>query len=188
MNPTPPFVDVRQVRRNAARAARNYADYEAAAVLPREIAGRMLERLDYVKIEPQRVLDLGCGPGATLAALGERYPRAQVIGADFSEPMLRASLAPRSRLRWLMPFLRGAKSALVAADAAALPFAAGSQGLVWSNLLLHWLADPQPALREMHRVLEVDGLLMFSTLGPDSLKELRACFPDGGGAQGHRVS
>ena len=179
MNPTPPFVDVRQVRRNAARAARNYADYEAAAVLPREIAGRMLERLDYVKIEPQRVLDLGCGPGATLAALGERYPRAQVIGADFSEPMLRASLAPRSRLRWLMPFLRGAKSALVAADAAALPFAAGSQGLVWSNLLLHWLADPQPALREMHRVLEVDGLLMFSTLGPDSLKELRACFPDG---------
>ena len=102
-----------------------------------------------------------------------------MIGADFSEPMLRASLAPRSRLRWLMPFLRGAKSALVAADAAALPFAAGSQGLVWSNLLLHWLADPQPALREMHRVLEVDGLLMFSTLGPDSLKELRACFPDG---------
>ena len=127
----------------------------------------------------QRVLDLGCGPGATLAALGERYPRAQVIGADFSEPMLRASLAPRSRLRWLMPFLRGAKSALVAADAAALPFTTGSQGLVWSNLLLHWLADPQPALREMHRVLEVDGLLMFSTLGPDSLKELRACFPDG---------
>jgi len=62
LNPTPPFVDVRQVRRNAARAARNYADYEAAAVLPREIAGRMLERLDYVKIEPQRVLDLGCGP------------------------------------------------------------------------------------------------------------------------------
>ena len=176
MNPTPPFVDVRQVRRNFARAA---AGYEAAALLPREIGGRMLERLDYVKIAPQRVLDLGCGTGASLAALGERYPRAQLVGADFSEPMLRAGLAPRTRLRWLMPFLRGAKSALVAADAAALPFAAGSQGLVWSNLLLHWLADPQPALREMHRVLEVGGLLMFSTLGPETLKELRACFPGG---------
>ena len=79
----------------------------------------MLERLDYVKIAPQRVLDLGCGTGASLAALGERYPRAQFVGADFSEPMLRAGLAPRTRLRWLMPFLRGAKSALVAADAAA---------------------------------------------------------------------
>ena len=176
MNLTPPFVDVRQVRRNFARAA---AGYEAAALLPREIGGRMLERLDYVKIAPQRVLDLGCGTGASLAALGERYPRAQLVGADFSEPMLRAGLATRTRLRWLMPFLRGAKSALVAADAAALPFAAGSQGLVWSNLLLHWLADPQPALREMHRVLEVGGLLMFSTLGPDTLKELRACFPGG---------
>ena len=176
MKATPPFVDARQVRRNYARAA---AGYDAAALLAREIGSRMLERLDYVKITPHRVLDLGCGTGTTLAALGERYPQAQVLGADLSEPMLRAGLAPRTRLRWLMPFLRGPKSALVAADAAAQPFAGDSQGLVWSNLLLHWLADPQPALREIHRVLEVGGLLMFSTLGPDTLKELRACFPGG---------
>ena len=139
----------------------------------------MLERLDYMKIEPQRILDLGCGTGAMLPALAERYPKAQVIGADLSEPMLCAGRAPRTRLRWLMPFLRGAKSNLLAADAAALTLASGSQGMLWSNLLLHWLADPQPALREMHRVLEVGGLLMFSTLGPDTLKELRSCFADG---------
>ena len=170
------MVDVRQVRRNYARAA---AGYEAAAGLAREIGSRMLERLDYMKIEPQRILDLGCGTGAMLPALAERYPKAQVIGADLSEPMLCAGRAPRTRLRWLMPFLRGAKSNLLAADAAALPLASGSQGMLWSNLLLHWLADPQPALREMHRVLEVGGLLMFSTLGPDTLKELRSCFADG---------
>ena len=171
-----PSVDVRQVRRNFARAA---AGYEAAAVIQREIASRMLERLDYVKIEPPRVLDLGCGTGSTLAALGERYPRAQLLGADFSEPMLRAAQGPRSRLRWLMPFLRGPRSSLLAADAGALPIKSGTQGLLWSNLLLHWLGDPLPPLREMHRVLDVGGLLMFSTFGPDTLKELRASFGDG---------
>jgi malonyl-CoA O-methyltransferase len=62
---------------------------------------------------------------------------------------------------------------LVNADVRALPLKAGSVGLVWSNLMLHWLDDPLPALRELHRVLEVGGLLTFAMLGPDTLKELR---------------
>ena len=172
-----PFVDLRQVRRNFARAA---AGYDAVAVLQREIAARMLERLDYVKIQPGGVLDLGCGTGASLAALGERYPQARITGVDICEPMLRVGHRQRSRLRWLMPFLRGPKSAvLLAGDAQALPLQAASVGLVWSNLMLHWLPDPLAGLREMHRVLETGGLLMFSTFGPDTLKELRACFADG---------
>jgi malonyl-CoA O-methyltransferase len=169
------FVDSRQVRRNFARAA---SGYEAAALVPREIASRMLARLDYVKIEPACVLDVGCGTGASLTALSERYPKALTVGADFSPAMLLAGRAQRSPLRWLMPFLRGKKSALVAAEASQLPFASSSVGLLWSNLLLHWLDDPLTALREMHRVLDVGGLLMFSTFGPDTLKELRACFSD----------
>lgn len=140
----------------------------------------MLERLDYVKIDPGCVVDLGCGTGASLPALGERYSRAKVVGVDVSEAMLRVGNRQRSRLRWMMPFLRGPKSAsLLAADAGALPLKTGSAGLVWSNLMLHWLADPQAGFREMHRVLEVGGLLMFSTFGPDTLKELRASFADG---------
>jgi malonyl-CoA O-methyltransferase len=70
-------------------------------------------------------------------------------------------------------------STFVAADALQLPLKAASAGLVWSNLLLHWLDDPLPALAEAHRILEVGGLLMFSTLGPDTLKELRSAFADG---------
>ena len=171
-----PFVDPQQVRRNFARAA---AGYDAAAVLQREIASRMLDRLDYVKIQPACVLDVGCGTGASLAALGERYPRARIAGVDISEPMLRVGNRQRSRLRWLMPFLRGLKSAaLLAGDAQALPLKGRAAGLVWSNLMLHWLPDPQAGLREMYRVLEVGGLLMFSTFGPDTLQELRACFGD----------
>ena len=171
------FVDTRQVRRNFSRAA---AGYDDVAVLQREIGSRMLERLDYVKIAPQRVLDLGCGSGASLTALGERYRDAQVLGADFSEAMLGAARGQRSQLHWLLPFMRKRQAALLAADAQSLPFKAGTFDLLWSNLMLHWLDDPLPALREMQRTLGVGGLLMFSTLGPDTLKELRASFSDGG--------
>jgi malonyl-CoA O-methyltransferase len=113
------FVDRHQVRRNFARAA---GSYDGAAVLQREVGSRMLERLDYVRVEPQRVLDLGCGTGASLTALHERYPKAQLVGADLCEAMLQAGCGQRSRLRWMLPFLRGNKTPLVAADAATLPF------------------------------------------------------------------
>ncbi|MBK7423492.1 MAG: malonyl-ACP O-methyltransferase BioC [Propionivibrio sp.] len=179
MSAPAPFVDSRQVRRNFARAAAS--GYDAVAVLQREVGSRMLERLDYVKIDPGRVLDLGCGTGASLGALSERYAKSQVLGTDLSEAMLQAGRKENSRLRWLLPFLRASRrsSALVAADTLALPFTSGSVGLIWSNLMLHWLDDPVPAFREMHRVLNVGGLLMFSTFGPDTLKELRASFSDG---------
>ncbi|MFZ4537996.1 malonyl-ACP O-methyltransferase BioC [Propionivibrio sp.] len=176
MNAPAQFVDQRQVRRNFARAA---VGYDAVAVLQREVGSRMLERLDYMKIEPGLVLDLGCGTGASLTALSERYPKSQVLGTDVSEAMLQAGRAQHSRLRWLLPFLRGKRTSLLAADALALPFKPGTLGLIWSNLMLHWLDDPLPALREMQRTLDVGGLLMFSTFGPDTLKELRASFSDG---------
>lgn len=171
-----PSVDPRQVRRNFARAA---ATYDAVAVLQREVASRMLERLDYVKIAPERVLDLGCGTGGSLGALAERYPKAQVLGADLSAAMLGVARGQRSRLRWLLPFLRGRKASLLAADAHALPIRSATLGLLWSNLMLHWVDDARPVFREMQRTLEVGGLLMFSTFGPDTLKELRASFSDG---------
>lgn len=171
-----PLLDLRQVRRNFACAA---SGYDQVAVLQREIASRMLERLDYMKIEPDHVLDLGCGTGASLLALGERYPKSHVIGADFCEAMLQTARSKRSCLRWQLPFLRGKKFSLVSSDAQALPLRSNAVGLVWSNLMLHWLDDPVRAFREMHRVMDVGGLLMFSTFGPDTLKELRGSFSDG---------
>jgi malonyl-CoA O-methyltransferase len=127
----------------------------------------MLERLDYVKIAPRRVLDAGCGPLRDARRLARRYRGAQVVALDFAPAMLRAG-RPRFRLfDWNAP-------ALLAGDMAALPLAAGSVDLLWSNMALHWAADPLAVLREFHRVLAVDGLLMFSAMGPDTLSELRA--------------
>ncbi|HEX5802238.1 MAG TPA: methyltransferase domain-containing protein [Azospira sp.] len=170
------FVDTRQVRRNFARVA---ARYEHAAFLSREVDRRMLDRLDYVRIEPKRILDLGCGAGASLTALRERYRDAELLGADFCRPMLQAGRRQKTLLAKLMPFLKPQAAMLCAADAERLPLRAASVGLVWSNLLLYWLDEPRPAFREAHRTLETGGLFMFSTFGPDTLRELAAAFDDG---------
>ena len=148
--------------------------YDSAAVLAREVGARMAARLDLVKISPQRVADIGCATGDGIRELNRRYGTAGrsklAIAIDYALPMLKA-------VRQHTPFLQriaGRGPRLLNADVRALPLSANSLGLVWSNLMLHWLDDPLPALKELHRVLEVGGLLSFATLGPDTLKELRA--------------
>jgi malonyl-CoA O-methyltransferase len=168
MSRAPIPLDRAALRRRFAAVA---GKFDQASVLHREVALRMGERLDYVRLEPGYILDMGCGTGADLNFLGERYPKARRIACDFALPMLAKA---RERNAWFKRFLlSGSRPALLCADAEALPLASGSTSLVWSNLMLQWLADPLPALKEMQRVLEVGGLFMFSTLGPDTLKELR---------------
>ncbi len=139
----------------------------------------MQERLDYVKVEPKRILDLGCSRGGSFASLATRYPDAQLLGLDIAPAMLQVDHAARPGWQRWLGLGRQNEAQRLAGDAANLPLKSQSTAIVWSNLLLHWLDDPLPALAEAHRVLEVGGLLMFSTLGPDSLKELRAAFSDG---------
>jgi malonyl-CoA O-methyltransferase len=153
-------VDARIARLRFERAAGSYA---SASRIETEIGARMLERLDYMKLAPRRILDAGCGPPQR--ALGKRYPDADVVALDFSLAMLRVG---KKKL-----FERKPPKA-VGGDIARLPIAGGAIDLAWSNMALHWVAEPMAALRELHRVLRVDGLLMFSTLGPDTLAELRA--------------
>ena len=171
----PAFVDRRQVARSFARVAGAYGEGDFFA---REIDRRMQERLDYVRVDAKRVLDLGCSRGASLSGLAQRYPAAQQVALDLVPQML-SGISPQlpAWRRWTGLGANGALA--LAADAAQLPLLSRSTDLIWSNLLLHWLDDPLPALAEAHRVLEVGGLLMFSTLGPDTLKELRAVFGDG---------
>lgn len=123
----------------------------------------MLERLDYVKLVPRRVLDAGSGPPRS--ALARRYPHATVIALDFSFPMLQK--------RGLLARLARSKRVCVCGDLERVPLADATVDLVWSNMTLHYLSDPLVAFREFRRVLTDNGLLMFSTLGPDTLKELR---------------
>ena len=154
-----PELDTRLARRRFERAAGEYAQ---AARLEAEVGSRMLERLDYLKIDPLRILDAGSGPAREARALRSRYKAAELVALDFSPAMLSTG-----RSMWFE------KKKFVCADLARLPFAAGSVDFVWSNMALHW-TEPKAALEELARVLVPEGLLMFSTLGPDTLKELRA--------------
>lgn len=150
------------------------AAYDQAAVLARLVGTRMDERLDYMKISPQRMADIGCATGDGIRALQARYPKAQALAIDVSLPMLHGVRAHNSRFTRLLNRLFNRGPQLVNADARALPLADDTLDFVWSNLMLHWLDDPLPALREIHRVMATGGLVMFATLGPDSLAELRA--------------
>jgi malonyl-CoA O-methyltransferase len=137
----------------------------------------MLQRLDYVKLLPRRILDAGSGPSPQASRLARRYRGAQLVALDFSVAML-GEAQPAGILQRLAG--RGNRIA-VCADISRIPLAPRSVSMVWSNMALHWAADLPSAMREFHRVLEVDGLLMFSTLGPDTLRELRSAFAGSGG-------
>jgi malonyl-CoA O-methyltransferase len=148
-------------RRSFERAA---ASYDGAAALQREVAQRLLQRLDFMKIQPQRVLDLGCGTGQCIPGLMTHYRSAEMVALDIALPML---VRARSRGRWLR------RPRCVCADAARLPFRDACFDLVFSNLMLQWCIDLEMVFKELQRVLRPGGLLLFTTLGPDTLRELR---------------
>jgi len=153
-----------------------------ADFLRREIATRMHERLGFVKLNPQRVLDAGCGTGADLPVLQKSFAAAQILGLDASSAMLQAAQGSRgkSSLNQLIGKLLPAKSGidLLCGDLADLPLGPNSLDLVWSNLAMHWHPQPDRVFAEWRRVLRVNGLLMFSCFGPDTMQEVRHAFAE----------
>lgn len=154
-------IDRHRVRAAFDRAA---TTYDAVAVLQREVGQRIAERLDGIRLQPTHVLDLGCGTGTGTAALMRRYSKACTVALDLAPAMVAQA---RRQRPWFRRF-RG-----VCADAESLPFAAASFDLIHSNLLLQWLGEPDAVFGEVLRCLRPEGLWLFSTLGPDTLTELR---------------
>lgn len=161
---------------------------EGSDFLRREVAVRMREKLELVKILPSRLLDAGCGEAADLVHMQSLYPQAQLLGVDASQQMLRSAQQKRDaaqssvgRLlgKWLPAGLRASHTdSLLCADFARLPFASNSIDMIWSNLALHWHPQPDLVFAEWRRVLRTEGLLMFSCFGPDTLVELRRAFSE----------
>ncbi len=142
--------------------------YNQVAVLQQEVAKRLIERLDYIKLVPESQLDLGSGTGYCSNMLLARYPKAALCSMDIALGMLTYARAQKS---WLHKWRH--KQSFICADAEALPIGRDSMDLVVSSLALQWCFDLTAVFTHLQQAIKPGGLFMFATMGPDTLKELR---------------
>ncbi len=161
-------LDCSQVRRSFEQAA---VAYDEAAVLQREVGNRLLERLEYIRFSPARILDLGSGTGFCQQTLLHRYPTAEFHSLDLARGML---MQARKKINWLRRLKR--RDHFICADVNVLPYVDNSMDMIVSNLTLQWCADLSAVFSESRRVLKPGGMLLFTNFGADTLKELRACW------------
>lgn len=156
-------LDKLKIRKSFDRAADTY---DASAMLQQEVAKRLVERLDYIRQQPNTVLDLGCGTGNITSSMIARYPKANILALDLSYNMLKKT---KKQGGWFSK-----KPLCICADAENLPLKKDSVDLLISSLMLQWSNDIHATFRGFRRVISPNGLLMFTTFGPDTLKEIRA--------------
>lgn len=162
------YLQKSHLQRHFDKAACSYNEY---AVLQKEVASRLVERLDYINVPLTQILDLGAGTGFVSLALAQRNPQAQIVAADISIKMLeRLQQDVQSSGNKTKPILTAC------ADAENLPFPEKKFDLVISSLALQWCNQLDRVFSEAGRVLKPGGLFMFTIFGPDTLKELRECW------------
>jgi malonyl-CoA O-methyltransferase len=150
--------------------------------LTAEVAKRMAERLDYIRLAPRHILDAGCGAGHAVALLAQRYKNARILGIDTSVGQL-----DRARRRWPEQGMKalwrkatgGPKVSWRQADALTVTLDEPVD-LLWTNCMLHWVPQPHAAIAHWAGLLAPGGLLMLSCFGPDTFKEVRAAAAQAG--------
>lgn len=163
----------------ASSFSRAAASYDTAAHLQRQIGERLLGRICsqhvppeqtsqqniYPQQQPATIVDVGCGTGHFTRLLARRYPRAACTGLDLAPGMVSYARAnSRENIQWLC------------GDAEAMPLADGSFDLVFSNFTYQWCQNLNALMAEQFRLLAPGGQLVFTTVGPRSLGELRAAW------------
>jgi len=150
---------------------------QPAPWLHREIARRMAQRLEIIKLQPELVIDWWSNLGAGAEVLRQAYPKARRVAVEPDVAWVRRTPSVANPPRWWSPerwvgrLGDAPPSVLTTADE--LP--SGAQ-LVWANMMLHAVVDPPRLFEQWHRLLRVDGFVMFSCLGPGTLAELRALY------------
>ncbi|MFM7331132.1 MAG: class I SAM-dependent methyltransferase [Brachymonas sp.] len=172
-DPAPPL-DTRAARRwqtlAHAQALRGQAPW-----LHEEVGQRMVQRLSWIKQQPAAWVNWrALASGASVhAQVGAAYPNSDrklaPAGMESSQSAHYLIAKQGSFKSWLGQ-LQGTEKALAA------PAEDGSTQMVWANMSLHTEPDPADTVKQWHRMLAVDGFLMFSALGPDTARELRAVY------------
>lgn len=140
--------------------ARSPADYAEAAVLQREVLKEVLSRLSLITLKPHLIMDVGCATGDSTAMLKKQYPNAHIIAIDSSTAMLDYAKQTISSVEWLCTSFTS------------LPLSDHSVDFILANLTMPWCDDLKKLFCEWRRILKPNGLLMVTTLGPDTLREL----------------
>lgn len=148
------------VKKSQSKFNKFATNYQQARFLQYEVGQRLMQRMQYCKLQPDLVLDLGAGAGNMAPGLQQLYPAATMVFLDLSKNMLRQFNVENR----------------VQANALSLPFAEHSFDLICANLVLHWTNDIPQFFAECKRVLTKNGLLLFTTMGPQTLIELKLAF------------
>lgn len=132
--------------------------YDALAICAQRVGDELLRRLDIVALQPNIIVEVGAATGYHLPFLQNRYPKAKLIALDLH-----------------LSLLQFAKSKAISLCAATerLPFPDQSIDLLIANMVLPWCVSFNAVLQEWHRVLRPEGLLIFTSLGPNTLKQLQ---------------
>ena len=161
-------LDVMSVRACLRRLARA----DEAPWLHAEVARRMAERLDIIRAKPEAVLDWWAFGGAGTTLLGKAYPAARRVIVEPTEALRTRSRQAAEAPWWSARRWRGTALQVMAPD----DVPPASVQLVWANMMLHASVDPAALIARWYRALAVDGFVMFSCLGPGTLRELRGLY------------
>ena len=161
MSSQPRTINFQEMQRRFDHAA---ATFDGVDFVHRETCDELMDRLSPMVVDIKRILDLGSATGSASRPLCKRFKRSHVIVLDASHEMLRAAEKKQS---WF------SRVSTLQGNVLALPLQTACVDLAFSNLLLPWIDDLQAVFAEVARVLRKGGLFVFSTLGPDSLSELR---------------
>jgi malonyl-CoA O-methyltransferase len=156
----------------------------ASPWLHEEVASRMVERLQWINLQPKTWTHWGAVRGGKRAhvALLEKYPEA-ICYLPISHELLADAAIKNIAItdisgsnrniekKWILSSLFKSKPKLHYASAAD-----GTADMLWANMYLHNALDPQALIAQWHKALATDGFLMFSCLGPDTLRELRGMY------------
>ena len=132
----------------------------------------MAEKLELILLQPERVIDWWSALGAGAGLLRAAYPKAQHVRIEPDAVWAERSRTLAQRPWWTAARWTGGEAAVAVES---LDIAPGA-GLVWANMMLHAVVDPVALIERWHGLLRVDGFVMFSCLGPGTLRELRTLY------------
>jgi len=162
-----------QINKNIKRVAFNKSahSYDKHSMLQELISKKLLVRLSQLNIFPKNILDLGSGTGLNGLYFDKKYKKSHIINYDFAENML--VNARKKKPNIIKNILGRNKLSYVCGDIEELCFAPNSFDLIWSSSALQWCNDLPKILSMIETILRPGGLFIFSSFGPNTLKELR---------------